>query len=196
MTEMRESVTVHSRCRSILGLALRITLLHSWMAPPPTSQHLSGDWEELKAGEKGPQLQCRHQQRKGARPLGHLSVYFLGPQAPIQPSASSWLLSLFCEKSPSLTLPIPPFASVALSLFVFYPIHSLRQTATSTTISNIVIYNITRPVFLKRNKQTESHTMARTPQTRYGLDTLINCKWATAFHLQRGGCLEFQSQSA
>lgn len=156
MTEMRASVTVHSMSRSILGLALRITLLHSWTTSPPTSQSLNSDWEELKAREKSPHLQCRHQLRKGTLPsvssfcfssvssgshsTKHLILLYL------------WLLSLFCQKLLSLTLLIPPFASVALSLFIFYPIHSLRQTATLTTISNTVIYDIMRPIFLKANK--------------------------------------------
>lgn len=107
-----------------------------------------------------------------------------------------WLLSVFCQKFLSLTLPITPFASVASSLFIFYPIHSLGQTASSTTISNTVIYNIMRPVFLKTtNKQTESHIMTRIPQPCYRLDTLMNCKWTISLHLQLGGCLEFQSAS-
>lgn len=79
----------------------------------------------------------------------------LCPQAPIQPSASSCSTSGFCHFSvrnfSHLPFPSHPLLLWPCLYLFFYPIHSLRQTATSTTISNTVIYNIMRPVFLKTN---------------------------------------------
>lgn len=114
-------------------------------------------WTERnrKPPEKSPHLQCRPQERKGTLPSVAFPCF-----SSVSPDSHStkclirlclWLLSLFGQKFFSLTLPIPsPSVHHLGPFFIFYPMHSLRQRATSTTISNTqIIYNIMRPIFIK-----------------------------------------------